>query len=231
MRSIVTRSRAIVEHDGLLTLFKSIFLFLAHRIFIYETYFLNETPLEGIETDPEKFLPDIPSLTYKFIQSNKEADELETRFKDFRLYHLNARERLDSGAIAFCIFVGNEPAYICWMAMSETARQCIDKIPYAIEFTGKEAFMGGELTVLKYRRKGLKTYGVHLRNKFLKELGVTKKFSAITVRNKASLKALVGRKNFIYAKALYIKIFGWVFWKEVAISPPLPIEQLVSQYK
>jgi len=94
-------------------------------------------------------------------------------------------------------------------------------------FTNREVFVGGELTISKFRRKGLKTYGVHIRDLFLKEMGVTKKNSAISVRNAGNLKATIGRKNTIYAKAIYIKLLWWKFYKEILFSPPLSVEQIV----
>jgi hypothetical protein len=231
LKSLIIRMKAVYREEGLTSLFKRGFKYLVHRVFSQVTYYLKECPIQELEIDPDKFLPNIPDLTYRFIRNNREADEISIKFKDFRLYYLNSRERLDKGAIAICIYIGQEPAYICWITMNEQAKATVDDVPCHIDFINGEAFVGGEMTIPKFRRKGLKTYGVHLRDVFLKEMGVIKKHSAISVRNAANLKATIGRKNMIYAKALYIKLFWWKFYKEMPISPPLSVEQVVSQYK
>ena len=231
LKSLIIRMRAVSREEGLTSIFKRGFKYLVHRVFSQVTYYLKECPIQELEIDPDKFLPNIPNLTYRFIRTNREADEITNKFKDFRLYYLNSRERLDKGAIAFCIYIGQEPAYICWIAMNEPAKATFDDVPCRIDFTNGEVFAGGEMTIPKYRRKGLKKYGVHLRDLFLKEMGVIKKRSAISVNNDASLKAAIGRKNRIYAKVLYIKLFWWKFYKEIPISPPLPVEHLISKNK
>jgi len=231
LKSMIARMKAVFREEGLTSLLKRGFRYLVHRVFSQVIYYLNESPIQELGIDLDDFLPNIPDLTYQFIRTNREADEVANKFKDFRLYFLNSRERLDSGAIALCIYIGQEPAYICWIAMNESAKATFGDVPCHMDFNNREAFVGGEVTILKYRRKGIKTYGVHLRDLFLKEMGVTKKRSAISVRNDANLKATIGRKNMIYAKALYIKLFCWKFWKEVPISPPLTVEQVISKYK
>lgn len=226
---IIARSKQLIKHEGLLSLSIRVFFYLVHWVFIYENYYLIMSSLQVLELEPNKLMPRIPNLTYKFIKTNQEAEKIATEFNDFRLHHLHANKMLDNGAIAICIYIGFEPAYICWMALSNEASKSIHDIPYHIDFTNKAVFVGSELTIPQFRRRGLKTYGVNLRDKFLKDMGVQNRYSIIKTSNIGNLIATVGRGNIIYARALYLKLFWWKLWRETQISPPLPVEQVVSE--
>ena len=121
--------KTISRIEGFPALFRRGLAFLADYIFVYKTYYLSELSLESEGLDASDFVPDIPDLTYHFVTSNEQADELATQFEDFRSYHINDRQRLDKGAIALCLFIGRELAHITWMATTESAKETFNVIP------------------------------------------------------------------------------------------------------
>ena len=231
LKSIIQRTQAILDKEGLLSLFKRVSTFMIHQIFIHATFYLIEDSIKDIDVNPDDFMPDIPNLNYRFIKTNQEADKVTGEFSDFRLSHHNARERLDKGAMALCIFIGSELAYINWTATTEASKKTFNDIPYKVNFGNKEVVSGGESTEPKYRRKGLSKYGHLLKDRFLKDMGVNKKHATISKSNLISMKAKSGFGHRVYAKGRYIKILGWKLWKETPISPPKLVEQVLADNK
>jgi len=231
LKSITDRIKAIISKEGLASLFKRAFMYLIHKIIIHETYFLIEDSIKDIDADPDIFVPDIANLNYRFIKTNQEADKVADEFSDFRLSHHNARERLDKGAVALCIFIGSDLAYIVWVATTEAAKKTFNDIPYKVNFNNGEVVGGSESTMPQYRRKGLSTYGHLLKDRFLKDMGVTKKHAAISKTNLISMQAKSGFGHKVYAEGRYLKILGWKIWKETQISPPKLIDQILLTNK
>ncbi|MBW1815306.1 MAG: hypothetical protein JRJ39_17150 [Deltaproteobacteria bacterium] len=231
LKSIIYRTKAIIDKEGFTSLLKRASTFIIHQIFIYETYYLLENSIKDIDADPDEFVPDIPNLTYKFVKTNQEADKVAVEFSDFRLSHHNARERLDKGAMALCIFIGTDLAYITWTATTEDSKKTFNNIPYKVDFDKNEAVAGGESAMPEYRRKGLSKYGHLLNGRFLKDLGVNKKHAAISKSNLISMKAKAGFENRVYEEGRYIKILGWNLWKGIPISPPKLVDQVLSDNK
>ncbi|MBW2180906.1 MAG: hypothetical protein JRG81_11145 [Deltaproteobacteria bacterium] len=230
-KSITDRIKAIIDKEGLASLFKRASMYLIHKFFIYETYYLIENSIKEMETDPDDFVPDIPNLTYRFVKTNQEADKVAIELSDFRLSHHNARDRLDKGAVALCIFIGTDLAYIVWAATTEDAKKTFNDIPFNVNFENKAVVPGGESTTPKYRRKGLSTYGHLLIDRFLKDMGANKKHAAISKSNLISLRSKADFGNRVYAKGRHIKILGWKLWKETPIFPPKPIDQVLIANK
>ncbi|MBW2365997.1 MAG: hypothetical protein JRF25_13360 [Deltaproteobacteria bacterium] len=86
LKSMIARMKAVFREEGLTSLLKRGFRYLVHRVFSQVIYYLNESPIQELGIDLDDFLPNIPDLTYQFIRTNREADEVANKFKDFRLY-------------------------------------------------------------------------------------------------------------------------------------------------
>jgi len=189
------------------------------RFFHYETYYIVEYDLskDWLEAD---FLPRIEDFTLKIVTTNQEADELGAQGLEFRSYVINARERLDKGAIAFCIFVGQELAYIAWLAMSQQAKDVLDEPPFRVNFSDNEACWGGLWTSPQYRRMGLGTYGAFKRMQFMRERGKVIVRGAVAKDNVASLTmgTTHGQKRPVEAR--YLRILWWKSWKEKPLTIP-----------
>ncbi len=156
----------------------------------------------------------IDNINFKVTSTNREADKLEAEGFEFRSHILDARESLDKGAIAFCIFIGYEFANIGWVALSEEAKKSFWQFPVQVDFSNKQAYMWGAITPTKHRGKGLNTYGVFKRLQFLHETGILSARGVIAKSMIASHRVHAKFKPKIYAEARCFTIFGWKLWKE-----------------
>ena len=194
------------------------FRLLRRRMFRHGTYYLYEHSLE--QRDESQFLPRIDDFTLQVVRSNEEADQLATTMGfDFRRRFINARKRLDKGATAFCVFVNGEIAHIGWVALSEEAKKCFDRVPYQVDFLDGVACTGGTVTVPKYGSKGLMTYGYFERLEFLRQLGWKASRNAVEVNNISSQKAHAKFRPRILAKGRHVYLLGWESWKETPQKP------------
>ena len=106
LTELLRRGKRIFQDEGLISLVRRGFPFLAGQFFRFETYYLYEYAMEDIrKLNEADFMPKIHDFTFKMVSTNQEADELEANGLEFRSYVINARERLDKGAIAFCVFI------------------------------------------------------------------------------------------------------------------------------
>ncbi len=205
------RAKDILRKEGLIAFLRRGFAFLVQ----YRTFYLYERTIK--ERNEVDFMPRIQDFTFKIVSTNQQADELAANGFDLPLDITNARYRLEKGAIAFCIFVEGELAHIGWVAMTDEAKKTIDPHPYQVDFSKKEACMGGAENIPKYRGKGLMTYGEYKRDEFLRERGVETCRNAVEVGNVASQRVHAKFSPRIYAKARYLSVLGWKFWKETPL--------------
>jgi len=180
------------------------------------------------ETGEDGYLPKIRDFILKVIYTNQQADELVADGFKFRQFDDIRRERLDRGAIGFCIFVGQELANIGWVAMNEEAQRSILDLPIKVDFSNNEAFLGSGWTHPKYRGMRLHGYNLFKRLQFLREKGVAIQRSVAKTRNIASQKGSNVFSPKIYAESRYLKILWWKFWKETPTNAELS-EKLGSQ--
>ena len=213
---LFTRVKDILRTEGLISLVNRVAAFLIRSFFRYRTFYLYEHTM-GNHNEAD-FMPRMQDFTFKLVSTNQQASELAANgFEDFRSRFLNARRSLDNGAIAFCIFHGLELAHIGWVAMTEKAKSAMDYLPYQVHFSDNQACTGGTVTVPKYRGKGFMTYGIFKRFEYLRKHGVTASRNAVNTSNITSQKVHAKFGPTIYARARYIKILWWQFWKEVPI--------------
>ena len=206
------RVKHILRTEGLLSLLRQGFAFLAGCIFRYETYYLVERRLE--EMNGGGFVPEIEDLAFRIVSTNQEADELVAEGFEFRYSDGIRRERLDKGAVALCIFVGRELAHIGWLAMSEEAQRSISDIPLQVDFSNSEAFSGGVWTNPKYRGRGLHPYGVSKRIQFLNGRGIIVSRRLVAKNNTSAQRVSVKIGRTIYAESRHLKLLWWKSWKE-----------------
>lgn len=149
LSALFTRAKVIFQTEGLVPGLR----FLVPYLFRYDTYYLYKHTMK--ERNEADFMPKIQDFTLKIVFTNQQADDLAVAMGvDFRSYSINARRRLDKGAIAFCIFVENEIANIGWVAMTQEAKDTFDSLPYRVFFSDKEACTGGTVTYSQISRKG-----------------------------------------------------------------------------
>ena len=85
---------------------------MVRRFVRYQTYYLYETDLQGTfrERTEAYVLPEIQNFTFKVVSTKQQADELEAEGLEFRSQAANANDRLDKGAVAFCVFIERDLA-------------------------------------------------------------------------------------------------------------------------
>jgi len=197
------------------------FLFLAYCLLEYRSYYLTEHSHENIQQLKEAdFMPKVNDFTFKIVTSSQEADELEAHGYEFRSYPhgFDDRKALDSGAIAFCIFVGGDLASVGWTATTQYAKDSFDQSRFKGDFSGEDAFIGAVWTNPKYRRMGFRTYRVFKIRQFLLDKGIATTRGCVTKGNIAGLVSGIRIGDSIYAEGHYLRILWWKSWKEKPLT-------------
>jgi len=210
--SLFNRIKNVYRLEGLLPLIKRILAYLRENSFRRETLYLYEHHIT--DRDETEFMPKINNFTFRIVETVQEVDELNRQGIDFKPHAVDVRQWLNRGAVAFCMFAGTELAHIGWVVLTEKAKKGLEPFPYHVDFSKKEACTGGTWTNPKYRGKGLMGYGYFKRFQFLKERGRLVSRNVVSVKNIASQRAHARFHPRIYAKACYIRLLCWKFWRE-----------------
>jgi hypothetical protein len=197
------------------------FAFILRRFYQYGTYDLYEIALEDWlkHRNEVDHLPRIEDFIFKIISTNQEADELEADGLEFRSHVINVTERLDRGAIAFCVFVERELAHIFWVAMNEEAKDVLGELPYRVDFSKNESTHGDLWTNPKYRGMRLPTYVGFKARQFLWENGKVLLRGPVARGNVAAQRSYANAAPKLYAQGRYLKILWWKSWKEKPLPP------------
>ena len=207
---LLRRAKDVFQTEGLAVLARWA---VTRWLFEHADYYLYRNSVK--DTSPTDFMPRIQDFTCKIVHTNDEADELATTIgSDFRQCFIDARERLDKGAIAFCIFVKSEIAHIGWVALSEEAKKAMHPIPQKVDFSANEAYVSGGVTIPEYRGKGLSGHNFAIRMQFLRQRGVTLIRGAVRVNNIAPQILALRHGAEMYARARYLRILWYKSWKE-----------------
>ena len=218
LTTLLRRAKQILQTEGLWTVLRRGLEFF--RVFQYGTYYLYEShPPEILQVKTEaECMPKIKNFTFKIISTNQEADELEAEGLEFRSQVTAAREKLDKGVVALCVFVEENLAYIGWDAFTEEAKKMIDPLPYKVDFANNEVCGGGAWTTPKYRRMGLTTYAGFKEHQFLTERGIVTNRYSISMSNIACQDMAAKFGDRVYAEARYLRILWWKSWKEKPLT-------------
>lgn len=216
LTELFTAAKHIFQTEGLTPLLRRGFAFMAGCFFRYEAYYLYEIDISEVlkQSNEADILPDIQDFTLKIVSTNEQADELARGGLEFRSQFINAGERLDKGAIAFCIFVGQELANIGWVAMTQQAKDSVDGLPFKVDFSNNEACTGDTVTNPKYRNVGLMGYNYFKRLEFLRENGKLRDWATVAKSNVAAQRGIAKLNLKIYAEARCLKLMWWRLWKE-----------------
>lgn len=207
-------SKDVMQREGIASFIKQAFLFSKRSLFSYGTYYIYEKTLN--ETNKFEFTPKIQNFTLKIIYASSDVDELITEGFNFNS-HIIIKERLNTGAIAFCIFVERELAHISWVAIHNKGN--VDPILSASGMDWQNvASIGPCVTNLKYRGLGFYPYVLYKICKFLK--GKNKMSAKITTSkcNTSSTKGINKAGFKICGEVRYLKLLRWKFLKEKQIK-------------
>lgn len=223
LRELFRVAKHIFQTEGVPPLLRRGFAFLISHFFQYETYYLYEIDIPKVlkKTKETNLLPKIQDFILKIVYTNEQADELDREGFEFRSQLINARKKLDKGAIAFCIFVGHELASIGWITLNNAAKDSLIDLPLQVDFPHREVCTGGAVTNPKYRNRGLMRYNYFKRLELLEENGWRKDRAAVAKSNIAAQAgvARIGGVN-IYAEARFLELLCWKFWREKPLTPP-----------
>jgi hypothetical protein len=222
IREYWNRARYILRNEGVIPLLGRILLYISSNIFSYKEYYVCQDFVG--ELNEADFLPKVKDFTFKLITNNEVADDWAKQTgSDFRKQIRNARQRLDTGAVAFCIFVQNELASSIWLGFNQKAKNLINPQPYRVDFAAHQGFSGGGETVPKYRGKGLSSYLWFQRNNYMKQHGIIMLTGLAATDDPFKLQSKFPTK--IHLKARHIKFLWWQYWKETPLpkdfKPPL----------
>ena len=220
MGALFRRARYVFKTEGLGVLlgrgFSYLRRYLAREFFRSGSYYLYEhMTKERLESD---FMPKIDNFTFHLVSSQQEAEKLAAGGLDLLSQSVGAVRKLENGAIGFCFFVGQELAHEGWVALTEEAKRRVDPLPYHVDFLNKEACTGATYTKPKYRGKGFMAYSYYKRLEYLRGRGIVKSRNAVAANNIASQKAHAKLEPAIYARARYLKILCWEFWREIPLT-------------
>ena len=216
---LLSRARRVYQTEGLLSLMRRGYSQVARCFFKYDTYHLYvEYYRENMKFNEADWMPKIRDFTFKRVRTNHEADELEAQGFEFRSYFDNARERLDKGAIASCVFVGGELAHIGWIATTQEAKDSLGEQPYRVDFSNNEACGETIWTNPRYRRMGFSRYGFMKKVEFMVDNGILVNRYAIGKRNIPSRKFANNLDASIYGEGRYLRILCWKSWKEKPVT-------------
>jgi len=223
LSDLLRRMRRMYKTEGGKYLLRVGIRFVAGLFFRYETYYLVEHTLEQTrQLDEKDFSPKTDHFEWKVVATNHEADDLEADGFEFRsyVYFFNARQALDKGATATCLFIDRELAHIGWVAMTSEAKDSLNEPLIGVNFSKKEGYSGGTWTNPKYRKLGLHRYGNLKRSLLLADKGATRLCGQIARQNTASLQTTIRFKPaMIYGEARYLKILWWRWWREKPLPP------------
>jgi len=221
LTALFTRAKQVYQTEGFITLMRRGLAFLRYRLLEYRTYYLYAAPIEGVlrASETNNIAPKVDGLSVRVVSSNDEADELEAQGFEFRSKASDVVERLDSGAAAFCVFVGRELASIGWAALTQEAMDSLDEPPYKVHFADHESCTGRYWTNPKYRGEGLAPYASFNAFKFLYDRGIRVNRTAMNTANISSVRATERAGFTAYGEGRYLRILWWKSWKEEPVSP------------
>ena len=220
--TLLARAKQIHGSEGWGSLVRRGFAFVLHQLYEYRTYYLTEYKMENSRSLNEAdLMPRIRDLSFKAVNGNREADELEAEGCEFRSYATNfdARRALDMGAIAFCVFAGRQLAAMGWAALTQQAFDSLNERPIKIDFSNRDSFIGAIWTSPKYRRMGLRTYRTFKLRQYLLDRGVVMTRGPIAKDNIPALMGLAKIDITIYGEGRYLRILWWKSWKEKLLPP------------
>ena len=208
-RERLIRARSVLVRDGprALVLAASRRYVCDRREFFLYQHHHRDWP----ETD---FHPRLDGFDECFVSGNAQADEQSRKRHDFRRKVLPARRALDSGAVAFCIYLGPTLVHIAWLATSCEGRRALDRLGYDVRFAEGEAWTGAAWTEPSYRGRGLLTYSCYRRFECLLQSGWASSRGAVETGNLVSHRATMRFEPHVYAIGWQWRVLGWRWWSE-----------------
>ncbi|MDY6918055.1 MAG: hypothetical protein SVP26_08960, partial [Chloroflexota bacterium] len=219
VKELVRTARRVRATEGPVPLLRRALAFAVGLVFLYRVYNLYVLTLEDTDgLGDEGPAPPMEGVSYVVLSTNQQVDDLEADGYEFRALVRDARARLDAGAVATCVFVGKELANVCWVATTQEAADSLNEPPFHIEYGNRECCSGDGWTNPRYRRAGLLAYGDVKRRQYQYQQGIRVSKWAVEKSNVPTNKVAsrIGARVPIQGRLL--RILGWKWWKEEAVS-------------
>ena len=219
LQELFRRTVLIYETERLLPLVRRASAYALGRLFRYETYYLYQANSGTYSRRSDiGFMPEVDGLSFRIVHTNEEADALEAEGFQFRRYAGDTRRRLNSGAMAFCVFVGHELGYIGWLCTTEQARGLLNGPPARVDFSKGEVWHGGAWANPEYRRMGLYRYIWLKEGEYYRRNKIPRGRWAVAKRNVKALAAQSKAGNRRYGEGRLIKVLWWTWWREKPLT-------------
>ena len=209
IKFLFARAKHTLQNEGLKALISR---GLTRGFYEHQVFNLYEHTLK--DRDEDDYRPEIKDFDFMIVSTKKEADALISGGFDLQLSVTNITDRLDKGAVAFCVFVGRELASIGFTAGNQEAVDSLNQPPFKLNFSAGEACTGGGWTNPKYRALGLATYVYFKRLQSLKAEGKIIARAAALTDNTASNKTQARFAPRIWAEGHSFRVLWHIFWQE-----------------
>ena len=226
---LLATARRVYEEEGVAPLFLRTAAFAVRWLVRYESFYVFQYDRDAFaRLREEDFLPTTDNALPRVLSTSQEADELEAQ--GFRFYERvpHARRRLDAGARAFCVFVGQELGCVAWLCTTQQAKDSLGEPPVRVDFHNNEAWVGGFWTDPSYRRMRLHSYNIYRILDCPFREGILMERYVVQKRNRAALRAESRAAPTVYAEGRLLKVLWWKRWKERPIGAD--VEPVQSQY-
>jgi hypothetical protein len=210
LNMLYQRAKYILRSEGWRAFLRQGFSFVRSLFLSYGNYYIYEKNLDPAGEEI-KFEPKI-DCTPKVIAKPDEFDRIADQGYDFKA--MDFRRKLEKGALAFCLFVGQELASVTWVARSKEAKKEIDYLPFKVNFEAGEVCSGASFTDPAYRGRGLLVHTYSYIFRYLASNAILKDRFSIEVSNIASQRAHAKFNPVVTGKGRYLKVFWWEFWRE-----------------
>lgn len=207
----------ILQRDGSLSLFRHSYRYLRGCLFKHMTFDVYRVPL--INPNQLDSISWTPHLEFWTISTADQLHDLVAKGLYFGIHAIGAEDRLNKGALMFCVFVEKELASVQWAATSEKAMNSLSKIPYTVDFLKDEVYLGWSETNPKYRRQGLSIHLFTEKKRVLAMMGKTMGKCFVAKDNLSSAKGTAKAGGSICAEGRYTRILWWNYWIEKPIAP------------
>ena len=221
---------AIVKYEGIRVFIARGLMFLSHRLFVSEDYYMVVVDYRDVDKEVEADnLPEVENHCWRILTSNQEADELLTDGFNLGAYEFDLRIFLRKGVTAVCNFVDKELAHYSVIAENLQGKEAVEPLPFSVDFENGQVVIGRAFTVPKFRRLHLRSYNGYLLRKYLRGRGKTGSKYPIRVDNYPALSiAAQPPDKLIVSRCRYIKILWFKHVKEEEMEPTPP-ELIVAQ--
>jgi len=173
----------------------------------YDTYYIYENTLDG----PEIALH-AEDVTLKVVEDPGGFDMMVSEGRGFSHWNpCDLRRKAVQGAVAVCLFVGQDLAHITWLAFEERARAAVDPFPLKLDWH-TEAWIGSTHTAVRYRGMGLYSYAYGQVFRLLAARGLVKGRFTVQKTNSQPQRVQGRLGSIIVGDGSCVKIAWWRYY-------------------